>query len=175
MDETEEINNDALDLLFVEVAQEVVALPIETVKEVIEYSEITRVPMCPLVIRGVINVRGSVVPVIDAASRLTLTPPERYDRYSCIVLYETPNQKSDDSMTLGLVVSRVRSIKSVDSQKLMTKPQFGLAVPTDFVWKILALEESSVPILDMSALLSSQDINSQMLHHQVRMLAAWEA
>ncbi|EGA70289.1 chemotaxis signal transduction protein [Vibrio sinaloensis DSM 21326] len=163
-----------LELLQVDVANEVVAIPIESVKEVIEYTKITQVPMCHPVFSGVINVRGSVVPVIDAAKRLELDNPNAYDKYSCIILYDSLNAKLQENVTLGLVVSRVRSIQSANSEQLYDKPAFGTHIAPNYIWKMVELDRVTTPILAMSELLNGEQLNALLLASQKQLLTRWE-
>ena len=163
------------ELLLVDVNQVVVAIPIDSVKEVIEYTRITQVPMCNKEISGVINVRGSVVPVIDAASCLGFPSDNRYDKYSCIILYESQQTKTKEQITIALVVTRVRSIKAADEDALYDKPSFGTHIPTEFIEGMVKVAGDTMPILEMSQLLDPQQINRLMLNSQNALLAQWES
>lgn len=163
------------ELLLVDVNQTVVAIAIDSIQEVIEYTRVTRVPMCSSDVCGVINVRGSVVPVIDAASRLGLTTQSRYDKYSCIVLYESVHRPTGELLTLGLVVKRVRSIETVDALTVYNKPAFGTHIPTQFIEAMVQINQETMPILLMSQLLDAEQLNALMLQNQGAMLARWES
>ncbi|WP_070965179.1 chemotaxis protein CheW [Vibrio sonorensis] len=173
--EQESVSFTHMDLLLVNVSAEVVAIPIESVREVIEFSKLTKVPMCPPVISGVINVRGSVVPVVDAACRLGLDMPQDYDKYSCIILHETVNPKTLQTMIVGLVVSRVLAIQSVEEEHFYQKPAFGSHIPNEFIWQMVQLDTATVPVLVMSAMMDGVSINDQMLTFQSGVLAKWES
>lgn len=167
-------NGDQIELLLVEVGTELVAIPIESVREVIEFSPITQVPMCPSDIAGVINVRGSVVPVIDAANLLHVERLSDYDKYSCILLYESYEQYSDEPITLGLAVSRVRSIEAISRRCLLEKPPFGTHIPSQFIDQIVEFEKIPIPILMMTELLNCKELNRNLLRHQRALFAKWE-
>ncbi|MGF1720522.1 chemotaxis protein CheW [Vibrio kyushuensis] len=161
---------DGMGLLFVDIGYEVFAIPIHSVKEVIELCQITTVPMCSDVINGVINVRGSVVPVINAAIRLELDQSQKYDKFSCIVLYEYTDQTTQELVVIGLIVNRVRSIEMVNSSMNTNKPAFGSHIPEQFVMRMIRVHGQVFPILDMPVLLNSQVINQEMLSHQQSLL-----
>ncbi|MEZ9229930.1 chemotaxis protein CheW [Vibrio amylolyticus] len=157
---------DGIGLLFVDIASEAFAIPIHSVKEVIELTQITSVPMCSNIINGVINVRGSVVPVIDAATRLGMAQTQDYDKYSCIVLYEREDMTTNEFIILGLLVSRVRSIEMVSDEMKTNKPAFGSHIPEQFVSQMIRLKEEVFPILDMATLLDYKVINQETLRNQ---------
>ncbi|MCK6261878.1 chemotaxis protein CheW [Vibrio sp. ZSDE26] len=161
---------DDIGLLFVDISTEIFAIPIHSVKEVIELTKITSVPMCSDVIHGVINVRGSVIPVIDAATRLGLPQEQKYDKYSCIVLYEHEQETVQDLVVLGLIVNRVRSIEMMAINMQTNKPAFGSHVPEQFVSKMMRIQDRVYPVLDMPVLLDSQVINQEILNHQQSLL-----
>ncbi|WP_394125743.1 chemotaxis protein CheW [Vibrio hepatarius] len=165
----------ALEMLLVEVASEVVAIPIDMVNEVIEYAKITQVPMCDKEVCGVINVRGSVVPVVDAGIRLGIGSQQKYDKYSCIILYESISDKLQESVMIGLVVSRVRSIKSISLDRVFEKPAFGVHIPNQYVADMVEVDQDTIPLLVMSELLNGKQINQRMLKNQQVMLSHWES
>lgn len=162
------------ELLLVDIGSLVVAVPIESVREVIEFSPITLVPMCPSEISGVINVRGSVVPVIDAAKRLHVERTQAYDKYSCIILYESRDTESGTYITIGLAVSRVRSIKATVDQQRLEKPPFGTHIPSHFIEHMVEIEGEPIPVLVMTELLNSKALNSELLRFQSELLSNWE-
>lgn len=176
MDEMLDVDiSPELEVLLVDVASEMVAIPINSVKEVIEYTKITKVPMCHEQLSGVINIRGSVVPVVDAALRLDLDSNQSYDKYSCIILYESRNEKLQEDVTIGIVVSRVRSIKSIALHDIYDKPAFGVHIPSQYVAEMIEVGGDTVPLLEMPALLNGEALNGLMLQHQRSLLSRWES
>lgn len=165
-----EAANSDTGLLFVEVANEIFAIPINSTKEVIEKGALTRVPMCPDIVSGVINVRGSVVPVIDASQRLGLNRKDEYDKYSCIVLYESKDNRTQESMSIGLLVARVRSIEVISDHTIVNKPAFGSIVPGNFILTMINVNGMAVPVLNMKALFDSSVLNELILQFQRRNL-----
>ncbi|KZN64883.1 hypothetical protein N473_13905 [Pseudoalteromonas luteoviolacea CPMOR-1] len=148
--------------LFVKVGHDHFGIPIESVKEVIELVDTTMVPMCSDVIRGVINVRGSVIPVLDLQSRLGLKSTTPYDKYSCIVLYDFFDQSLEESMTLGMLVNSVVSIEFIDLNKLESSPSFGSNIPRHFEWKMAKINNKLTTLLDIKRVLNVNEINSSL-------------
>ncbi|NVC61812.1 purine-binding chemotaxis protein CheW [Vibrio sp. 05-20-BW147] len=141
-------------LLLVEVAGLPFAIEIDAIREVIEYRKMTRVPLCPPLISGVINVRGSVVPVIDAGLRLELEQRIRYTKYSCIILYEIKDEPLNQGTVLGLLVDCVRSIETINRQEAKPKPAFGCQVDEAFIEQMISVKGEFVPVLSMEHLLA---------------------
>lgn len=137
------------------VAGEHLAMSIDAVKEIIETPQVTRVPMTPDYIRGVINLRGNVVPVIDLGARLgrgALTLTKR----SCIVLVEV--SAGDEGHTLGMLVDEVKNILDIPRENVKPAPEFGSEIRTDFIEAMGRIEDVFVIILSMDHVLSMQEL-----------------
>ena len=131
------------------------ALPIELVREIIEYGQITTVPMMPSCIHGVINLRGNVVPVLDLAARLgnELTMP---GKRTCIVIIEL--ELNELQQRIGLVVDAVDAVLDIDAADVETAPTFGAGIRTDFIAGMARDERGFTIMLDVRRVLSLEDI-----------------
>lgn len=150
-----EVNDDAAQYLTFSVAEERLAMSIEAVKEIIETPQITSVPMTPDYIRGVINLRGNVVPVIDLGARLgrgVLTLGKR----SCIVLVEV--RVGDDSHILGMLVDEVNNILDIPQADVKPPPEFGSDIRTDFIEAMGRVDDVFVIVLSIDRVLSLQEL-----------------
>lgn len=106
------------------------AIPIAAVKEIIEYRQPTDVPMMPTFMRGVINLRGHVVPVIDLAARFD-RPLAEVTRRSCIVIVELFD---DDTLhDIGIVVDAVSAVIDIADEQIEPPPSFGARLRPDFI------------------------------------------
>ncbi|MGF1753474.1 chemotaxis protein CheW [Vibrio makurazakiensis] len=152
--------------LLVDISNEVFGISISSVKEVIELESVTKIPMCTETVSGVINVRGSVVPVVDAAKRLGLVNKQDYDKYSCIVLYDSTDEVTHEVNTVGVLVNRVRAIEPIKGEALANAPYFGAHVPVHFIQNMMRVSEQVIVILDMSAMLNVESINEEIVAHQ---------
>ncbi|PAU66370.1 chemotaxis protein CheW [Pseudomonas sp. PIC25] len=139
------------------------ALPIELVREIIEYGQITTVPMMPAFIHGVINLRGNVVPVLDLAARFgfELTEP---GKRTCIVIIEL--ELDDQQQRIGLVVDAVDAVLDIDSTEVEPAPPFGAGIRTDFIAGMARDERGFTIILDVRRVLSLDDIRQLSLAQQ---------
>jgi purine-binding chemotaxis protein CheW len=110
--------------------EEVFAMDICTVREIIQYGPITTVPLMPGFVRGVINLRGAVVPVIDLHARFGRAPAE-IGKKTCIVIFDSLHQ--DDKVELGLLVDAVSEVVDIAPAEIEPPPNFGTAVRRDFI------------------------------------------
>ncbi len=148
-------SDEATQYLTFSVADECLAMSIDAVQEIIETPQVTRVPMTPDFIRGVINLRGSVVPVIDLGARLgkgPITPSKR----SCVVLVEV--QRSGEGSVLGMLVDEVKNILEIPPEDVKPPPEFGSELRTDFIEAMGRLEDVFVIILSIDHVLSIDEL-----------------
>ena len=130
-------------------------VPIERVREILEYMEPTPIPMVPSFLSGVINLRGAVVPVIDLQSRFGKGATEAGHR-SCIVIVEVEHDGL--KLPLGILVDSVREVVGVDRSRLEPRPSFGTRIRPDFVAGILRMENHFVITLDLKQILSIEEL-----------------
>jgi purine-binding chemotaxis protein CheW len=131
------------------------AVSLDYVREVIPYDTVTRVPAMPETVRGVTNLRGSVVPVIDLALKFKLPQIEITPR-TCIVLVETPF--GGNAMLLGLLTEEVGQVLAIDRNELLTPPSFGTPVHTDYLEGMLPIGKKFALALDIARVLSQEEI-----------------
>jgi purine-binding chemotaxis protein CheW len=131
------------------------ALPIDLVREIIEYAEVTHVPMMPHFIHGVINLRGNVVPVLDLAARFDLSLTQAGKR-TCIVIIEL--ELEGDRQRIGLVVDAVDAVLDIEPQQVMPAPPFGGDIRSDFIAGMAQRAQGFIIILNMMQVLSLDDI-----------------
>ena len=134
---------------------EMYAVGILNGKEIIEYGQITEIPMMPAFIRGVINLRGSVVPVIDLAARFGGSQTA-VSRRTCIIIIEIVSE--DARHDIGVVVDAVSEVLEVGSGDIEPPPSFGARIRADFIAGMAKIAERFVIILDIQRVLSVEEI-----------------
>jgi purine-binding chemotaxis protein CheW len=134
---------------------EMFAVGILNVKEIIEYGNLTEIPMMPAFIRGVINLRGSVVPVIDLAARFGGKPTE-LGRRTCIVIVEV--QDDDARHDIGVVVDAVSEVLDIPGSEIEPPPSFGARIRADFIFGMGKVQGKFVIILNINRVLSVEEI-----------------
>ncbi|HEY6078082.1 MAG TPA: chemotaxis protein CheW [Polyangiaceae bacterium] len=131
------------------------AVSLDHVREVIPYDTVTRVPGMPETVRGVTNLRGSVVPVIDLAIKFRLSAIEVTPR-TCIVLVDT--KLGDTTLLLGLLTEEVGQVLAMDRSQLLPPPPFGTPVHTDYLNGMLPLGKKFALVLNIDHALSEDEI-----------------
>jgi purine-binding chemotaxis protein CheW len=135
---------------------EMFAIGILHIKEIIEYGALTTVPMMPNFIRGVINLRGAVVPVVDLASRFGGAPSE-ITRRSCIVIIEL-QLAAGETRVLGVVVDAVSAVLDIAAADIEPAPSFGTRIRTDFIAGMAKVQGKFVILLDVDRVLSMDEM-----------------
>jgi purine-binding chemotaxis protein CheW len=130
---------------------EVFAMDILSIKEIIEYDELTTVPMMPECVRGVINLRGSVVPVLDLALRFGRRPGA-VTKKTCIVIIERVNEGARED--LGVIVDAVNAVVDIAAADIEPPPSFGARIRSDFIEGLGKVGGKFVILLDVARVLA---------------------
>jgi purine-binding chemotaxis protein CheW len=126
--------------------EEVFAAGILVIKEIIQFGQLTTVPMMPSYIRGVINLRGAVVPVIDLYARFG-RGDAAVGKRSCIVIIEV--MQEEESHVIGIMVDAVSAVIDIATDQIEPAPSFGASVRTDFIEGMGKVDDKFVIILDV--------------------------
>ncbi|MEH3024396.1 MAG: chemotaxis protein CheW [Pseudomonas oryzihabitans] len=125
------------------------------VREIIEYGAVTAVPMLPPALRGVINLRGAAVPVVDLGMRFHHQLTET-SRRSCIVVLEI--QVDERSQVFGVVVDAVCEVLELAPDGIEPAPRFGASIRTDFILGMAKQGAGFIILLDMDRVLGADDL-----------------
>ncbi len=120
------------------------------VQEIRGYNAVTRLPDAPEYIKGVINLRGTIVPVIDLRLKLRLAEA-RYDSFTVMIVLNVENR------VVGIVVDSVSDVVPLADEQVRATPEFGAAVDTRFIAGIGTLDDKMLILLDIETLLDSAD------------------
>jgi len=134
-------------------AGELFALPVRPIREVLRVSSITRVPHAPYPIRGVTNLRGRVIPVIDLRRRIDL-PPAELDRGSRILVVSSRNR------LLGLLVDGVEQVIHLDLDRIQPPPQDVMTVESDYITGVYQSGEQLLLLLDVDRVLIIHEVGA---------------
>jgi purine-binding chemotaxis protein CheW len=134
---------------------EMFAISILGIKEIIEYGNLTTVPMMPDFIRGVINLRGAVVPVVDMSARFGRTASE-VTRRSCIVIIEV--EAGEEKQDVGVVVDSVSEVLEIPAAEIEPAPSFGARIRADFISGMGKVNGKFVIILNADRVLSVDEM-----------------
>jgi purine-binding chemotaxis protein CheW len=134
---------------------ETMAMGILNVKEILEYGSLTPVPMMPACVRGVINLRGRVVPVVDLSARFgrgSTVPARR----TCIVIVEIGS--ADEHQDIGVIVDAVSQVLEIPASEIEPAPSFGARLRPDFIDGMGKIDGEFVVILNTSQVLAVDEI-----------------
>lgn len=133
------------------VGGELFGTEIDNINEIIEYSDMTRVPLTPPHIRGVSNLRGNVVPIIDLAVRLGKEKVEPTKR-TCIIIVEMDDD--GEKMDIGFVVDEVDEVLDIHEEAIEPAPQFGAEISSDYINGMGKIDGKFVILLLLNEVLS---------------------
>lgn len=139
------------------IAGEEYAVGILRVREIIEYESVTRVPGAPEWIRGVTNLRGSVLPVVDLAMKFGL-PPSTINRRSCIVVVEVVFQEG--ALVMGVLADAVGQVLDLSPGDIEPPPAFGTPVHADYLSGLGKADKKFILLLNIDRVLNSQELRT---------------
>lgn len=143
--------------------EELFGLNIHLVREVLEYTPITKVPMTADFMRGVINVRGHVVPVVDLRRKFGLANAE-VTVNTCIIIVEL--DIDGESATMGALVDGVQEVLDIPPEQIEASPRLGSKINTRFIQGIAKLGERFIIMLDIQEIFSMEELSMLAEIHQ---------
>ena len=133
------------------------AIGILSIKEIIEYTQMTEVPLMPECVRGVINLRGAVVPVVDLQVRFAQTP-SAVSKKTCMVIVEVAN--AEGQQVMGVVVDAVSEVIDIHPGDIEPAPSFGAQIRSDFISGMGKVRGKFVILLDVDHVLNLDDLHN---------------
>ena len=125
------------------------------IKEIIGMMEVTSVPKTPEFVKGVINLRGKVIPVIDLRLRFTMEE-EKYTERTCIIVVETEGQMG--TILMGIVVDAVSEVMNIKGEDIERTPNFGTNLSTEYILGMAKNDGKVKILLDIDKVLSSSEL-----------------
>jgi len=148
--------SDTRQYLTFKLAEEVFALEVANVREILEFIPITKVPRTPDFMTGVINLRGSVVPVTDMRLKFGMSETEKTVN-TCIIVVEV-NIDSEKAL-LGALVDSVQEVFELEAQQIEPPPRLGLGMKTEFIEGMGKRDNQFVIILDIDKVFSMEELD----------------
>lgn len=136
------------------------ALPVTSIREVLIVPKVTRIPRMPDFIRGVVNLRGSVVPILDLKRKFGLGETEMTPE-TAIIVVEIPSGEGDgedEILHLGIFADAVKKVMTIGKNEIEPPPRIGTSIKTAFILGMGRLDEDFVVILDIREILSDEDL-----------------
>lgn len=137
------------------VGGEVYALEVSSTREVVDFTNITPIPKTPEWIRGVLNLRGNVIPVLDLKLRLGMGTTER-TKDACILILEL--ELDGESMVMGVLADSVQEVLEIEPAQIEPPPRFGAKVSTAYIRGMGRRAEGLFLILDIDRVFSTREV-----------------
>ncbi len=150
-----EMNIDTSQHLTFVLGKEIFAISIGSVREVLELTKITKIPRTPDYMRGVINLRGHAVPVVDMRRKFGMAPAETTVD-TCIIIVEVDG--GEDRVVIGGLVDAVREVFEIPAEAMEPPPRMGAAVKVDYIRGMTRQDEEFVIILDIDKVFSAEEL-----------------
>ncbi|MFO7838088.1 MAG: chemotaxis protein CheW [Desulfosalsimonadaceae bacterium] len=132
-------------------------LEILKVQEIIGMQEITKIPRTPDYVKGVINLRGKVIPIIDLRSKFGM-PEQELTRKTCIIVVQV--QRGESALIMGIVVDEVSEVLNISGDQIEAAPSLGTNVDTHFILGMAKTESAVKILLDIDKVLSAEEIDA---------------
>jgi purine-binding chemotaxis protein CheW len=161
--ETKDSGVEIQQYLTFDLAGEEYAISILRIREIIEYGQVTRVPRMPGWVRGVINLRGNVVPVIDLAVKFGM-PETLTSKLSCVILVEV--EIDGDSVVMGVVAEAVNQVVDLSQSDIRIPPAFGTKLKADFLMGMGSVGKKFALILDIDKILITDELLAAIANTQ---------
>jgi len=130
--------------------QEEYGLPILVVREIIGLIEVTPLPQTPSYVKGVINLRGKIIPVIELRAKFGL-PTVAYTKETCILVVEVVGDGDASSFQLGIIVDAVREVVDISRDSIEPPPRFGSSIPISAIQGMGKIKDKVVILLDINS------------------------
>lgn len=137
---------------------EIYAFGILNIKEIIDYGNLTEVPMMPPFVRGVINLRGRVVPVVDLSARFGKGHTQIAKRTGIIIVETAPDSEDGAQQDIGIIVDAVNEVVDINQQQIEPPPSFGTGIRPDFITGMAKRNDRFVILLNVDRVLSVEEM-----------------
>ena len=153
---TQSRENDNKFLAFT-LGDEVFGVEILKIREIIGVIDITPLPQMPEFVKGVINLRGKIIPVIEMRTKFGLESVP-YTEETCIIVVEVEEKSTGDQFQMGVIVDTVREVRDVPASQIEPAPAFGCAVSTEYILGMGKVSDGVVILLDIDGVLSQGEL-----------------
>jgi purine-binding chemotaxis protein CheW len=124
-------------------------------QEIVEYNDVTKVPMMNSYVKGVMNIRGNIVPVVDLLDRFNLGKTELGDKTSVVVV----NYKKDEEFTqIGIIIDEVYEVDTIENSNLKKAPEFGSKIEPRFILHMGKYEKEYIAVLNTETILNVDEL-----------------
>jgi len=145
-------------------AEEEYGVDVLNVQEIISMVNITKVPKTPPFVKGVINLRGLVIPVVDLRLKFDMEPMA-YSNKTCIMVVEV--RRGDDRVTsMGLIIDKISEVLTFETSDIEPPPEFGTSINTEFITGVAKRGDTIKILLDIHSVLSDEEMSALSKLHK---------
>ena len=156
IDEEELINNTGEQYFLFLSDKDLYALPVLSVREIVEYQEITKVPSLSTFVKGVTNIRGNIVAVVDMLERFNLGETKVQDRTSFAIIQLMLNEKHYD---IAIMIDEIYEVDGLDEESISDTPLFGTKINTRFITGLGKYNRRDVCIINHEEVLKISELS----------------
>lgn len=151
----EKKDNENISYLSFRLGEEVFALHVGKVYKILEMTTVTEVPRSPDYMKGVINLRGQVLPVIDTRIKFGMTPTKT-TKSTCLLVVDA--EIGEETVMVSMLVDAVQAVLKIEDDKILPPPSIGNKFQSDFIQGMTKVDEKFVMVLNIDAVLTSDDL-----------------
>ena len=133
------------------VDEEQYGIDISKIKEILAPITITHIPKTPAFVKGVINLRGSIIPVVDIRLKFEMQEREM-DVETAIIIYEI------DKVSIGFIVDRVEDVLTLDESHISEAPRFGSNIDTSFIENVAEVDKNVIMLLNLEKIFEAEEL-----------------
>lgn len=165
-------NSKIKSFLTFRIGEETFAANVSHVLNILEMLKITKVPKAPEYMRGVINLRGSVLPVLDTRLKFGM-PKGEITKNTCILVMELKN--NNETVTIGAIVDSVQEVLEIEEEDIQAPPSIGTKFKNEYLLGMVKSDDKFVMIIDVEKIFNSEDIvNLQDITNEIKDLPVTE-
>ncbi len=150
-------NDGAFQYLTFLIGNAIYGIDVDHIKEVIEYKSVLRIPLVPDFIKGVINLRGDVIPVVDLSARLYGKKAD-ITKFTCVIILEI--EDDGGSSILGVMIDAVKAVINLQPDEMDPSPEFGARIRTDFIHAVGKFNDEFIIILNLKRVLDGGELSN---------------
>lgn len=163
---TTKIKTEVTSYLSFRIGTEIFAANVKNVLNILEMTKITKVPKAPQYMKGVINLRGNVLPVIDSRIKFGIEQTE-FTNNTCIIVLEL--HTGSDPIVVGTIVDSVKEVLEIEDEEILAPPSIGNNYKTDYLKGMARSDEGFIMILDAEKVFATDEIvNLQTLTNEMK-------
>ena len=142
-------------------AEEEYGVDILRVQEIRGWEPVTRIPNSPEYVKGVLNLRGSIVPIIDLRTRFNL-PQSEYTPMTVVVVLSVKSESGDRERIMGVVVDAISDVVTAKMSEIQATPKFDMSINIDYISGLATAADKMIMLVDVDKMLNIQDMTGQV-------------